>query len=740
MRIVIASGIYPPDIGGPATYTLELATRLAERGSSIEVVTYSKKQCEQADATLPFSITRIVRRGKLINRIHFFRAAYRALEGADIVYTLDWFAAGLPVALAAKLRGAPYIVRVGGDYLWEQKYLESGAQPVPLKVFYERGLYRRLSYYPAFAIIRYVLSGASIVIFNSDAQRELYTRYYRLPQTHCLTIGNPVPSVPEIKRDTVSKEFVFWGRLIVMKNIDSLLRAFAKARLPSEYTLAIIGDGPRKEELMTLAKALGSASRVRFQESLSLREVLERVKNARAFVLPSWTDIAPNQVYEALAIGLPTLVTKENYLAIRDLFPMTIDPSSVDDIASKLEALADDTAYAEFSSRFTNIHIDRDWETVVNEHVALFEQTLDSGEFRVLQIGADRSKRGILYPGSPAFERQQAYARAFGKLDILGFSKISDGAKPYADTHLSITPTNSTSSLRYGYDALRIAKKMPRPSVVSAQDPFETGLVAWLIARRLRAPLHVQVHTDFLAPAYTQHSLVNRIRVHIAWFVLKRAKRIRVVSAGVKQVLSRALPNTAVTVLPIFADLEKIRAAKIAPELAARFEHFAYKLLVVARLEPEKNVELAIRAFAASAPKDTCLIVVGEGSERERLAQLSHQLGVAERVFFEGEKSSVEYYPLADLVLVTSDYEGYGLVIVEALAAGKPVFSTDVGVAREAGAIVSSEKDFPKNLGNWFQEGSRTGELKDYPYTDFSEYARAYSSDIRACTSPKLSL
>ncbi|MCR4325940.1 MAG: glycosyltransferase [Patescibacteria group bacterium] len=366
---------------------------------------------------------------------------------------------------------------------------------------------------------------------------------------------------------------------------------------------------------------------------------------------------------------------------------------------------------------------------------------------RVLQIGSDRSKRGILFSGTPAASRQKAYADKFGHLYIIGFSLKSDGAKSYSEGELAVYPTNSVSRLSYGLDAYRIARTLPRPDVVSVQDPFESGLVAWFVAKRLRVPLHVQVHTDFLSPEYAPHSLRNRIRVIIARFVLHRASGIRVVSARIKDSLQAASYKLQATptILPIFADIERFKNAPPDAALEARFVSFKSKLLVVARLEPEKNVGLAVRAFAESSPlghsptgeaKDSCLIIVGGGSERAGLEALAARLGVSHRVFFEGEKDAAPYYALADIALVTSRYEGYGLVIVEALARAVPVLSTDVGVAREAGAIVTTEEKFADALLEWFKSGPRAGELKDYPYKSFDEYVGAYRDNVAACCVP----
>lgn len=351
---------------------------------------------------------------------------------------------------------------------------------------------------------------------------------------------------------------------------------------------------------------------------------------------------------------------------------------------------------------------------------------------RVLSIGTDRK---LFDEKSAVFARQMAYAKVLGKMDIIVFTlserhKITRGIETDS---LNIIPTNSRSRLLYGWDVIRIARRLERPDVVSVQDPFETGLVGLLVALMLHVPLHVQVHTDFLSPAFVTLSFLNRIRGIIAGFVLHRASRVRVVSERIKQgIEKRYRLHAPITVLPIFVDVERFRQLLNDPAISERFSRFKTKLLVVARLEPEKNVALAIRAFAHSAPQDSCLIILGTGSQRHMLDTLARELDVANRIFFEGGNTPAPYYKLADLVLFPSRYDGYGMVIVEALAAGKPVLSTDVGIAREAGAVIASEETFGEALTEWFKSGPRIGGLKAYPYRDSDEYIKAYCEDIVA--------
>ena len=371
MKICIVSGIFEPESGGPATYAPTLAQKLSEAGHEVTVVTYSARASYPTDSTYSFKLIRVVRGNKLLNRVNFFRAVLPIVRNSDCVYMLDQFAAGLPTVIAARLFAKPYIVRIGGDYLWEQRYIAERKTPIALGEFYYAGFYR---HYPVlYRMIRMVLRGARHVVFNSDVQRDMYVKHYGLTDTS--VIYNPVPSVERstIVRGSPKKEFVFWGRLIVVKNLQSLIRAFAQAPLPG-YSLVLIGEGPEKRALQDLISELQLGSRVRIEAPLPLKGILNRVKDSRASVLPSWTDISPNQLYESLAIGLPALVTKENYLSIREQLPETIDPGSVHDIAAKLTMLADDTKYEAFAREFSAITFHWGWPDVVREHETLFKE------------------------------------------------------------------------------------------------------------------------------------------------------------------------------------------------------------------------------------------------------------------------------------------------------------------------------------------------------------------------------
>lgn len=376
MRILMTSGIFEPESGGPATLTPKIAARLVADGHEVTVMAYSDKPVYDFDSKYPFKLVRIVRRGnRLLNYGAFFIAALRHMRRADIAYSLDWLAAGLPVILASYVFRVPVVIRVGGDYIWE-RYLETDAEPMPATDFYERKLHTRFRL--MFVLIRFVLQHANRVVFNSDIQREMYYRYYGLTPEGTGVIYNPVPKEgwEGITRGEPTTEIVFAGRLVAQKNVPSLVRAYAAARLPDTFRLVLIGDGPEKPKVESLVHELGIAARVDFLPGMRQKDLYERVRNARAIVLPSWTDQSPNQVFEAMQLKIPMLVTKENYLAIRDALPEKIDPRSVADIAAKLEMLADEARYAVFVSAWRALSFDYDWDREMKEHYAVFDRVL----------------------------------------------------------------------------------------------------------------------------------------------------------------------------------------------------------------------------------------------------------------------------------------------------------------------------------------------------------------------------
>lgn len=335
----------------------------------------------------------------------------------------------------------------------------------------------------------------------------------------------------------------------------------------------------------------------------------------------------------------------------------------------------------------------------------------------ILSIGSDRK---FFEPESRVAARSIEYGKKLGALSVIVFSLRSQGFTPLRlSPEVTVYPTNSLHRFLYVFDALRIGKEVVvkekfvrGESVVTCQDPFECGLVGWRIARYFRFPLHLQVHTDFLSP-YFKTGVLQHIRVVLGKFLLPKARGIRVVS---KRILDSLKKNNITLrcepqVLPIRITLPEEK--KYIQNLnTLPFPEFKFRILMVGRLEKEKRTIDALTACKdiVSLYPHVGLIIAGDGSQKESLETYARDLGIASSVRFLGwVDDTAPLFATADVFLSTSEYEGYGMSVIEAGLAGVPVVSTDVGVAGEV--LVNGRNSYIVSVGDIMGVTARISEL-----------------------------
>ena len=311
--------------------------------------------------------------------------------------------------------------------------------------------------------------------------------------------------------------------------------------------------------------------------------------------------------------------------------------------------------------------------------------------------------RNIFKEGSPVRARMVEYGTLSDELHIIVFAKkYLDFVPKKISDRVWIHPTNSVNRWFYVKDAVSLGKKIiadskleVSDSVITVQDPFETGLAGWRIAKKTGLKFHVQIHTDFLSPYFKKFSFLNSVRVFVASFILPKADGIRVVSNRIKSSITThnfRLKTTPV-VLPIYTDISRIIQSPKNIDLHEKYPQFKFIILMASRLAKEKNIGLAIRAFKKIIKKypQTGLIIVGEGLEKRKLKKITRFLGLKHSIIFEPWTNDLaSYYKSSNAYLLTSWYEGYGLTLVEAAACGCPIVTSDVGVA---GEIAVDEKN-----------------------------------------------
>ena len=308
-------------------------------------------------------------------------------------------------------------------------------------------------------------------------------------------------------------------------------------------------------------------------------------------------------------------------------------------------------------------------------------------DLKILMISSDRK---LLEEGSAVSERMKEYGGLVEELHIVLLSDNKHGLKESKiGNNVWVYPTNSFTSILRPIDAARIGKKLVfekkfvrGKSLITCQD-LESGWAGIRIKKKWRIPLEVQMHTDPFSPYFT--GFQNRVRKFFARTVLANADSIRVVSENLKSKILNLKSDANVYVLPIYVDKEKIENAQIAFDLHARYP-WRFILLSVCRLEPEKNLEFAIRilAMVRQSFPDTGLVVVGSGSEESRLKALVKKLNLDGAIAFAGWQNDLaSFYKTANAYLQTSLFEGYGLSLIEAGLSGLPVVTTPVGIAAE---------------------------------------------------------
>ncbi len=296
--------------------------------------------------------------------------------------------------------------------------------------------------------------------------------------------------------------------------------------------------------------------------------------------------------------------------------------------------------------------------------------------------------RNILEAKSRERERMHGYATYLDQFHIVVLTRKEHGFNEEKhEGNLHLYPTNSKTRVGMLFDAFLIArniiKKQNTPIVVSSQDPFEMGFVSYLLSLYKNTRLHIQIHGDYFgSPYWKGTSLLRRFRLWYARFILGRAQGIRVVSERIKRShILWGIDEARITVLPIRPELETFLHA---PHTV--HDHDPFVFLIASRFAPEKNIPLMLRAFAkiSALYPNVQLRIVGKGSEEQKIRSLITELGITSKVIIIPWTESVETeMQNADVFLSASDHEAYGLTLVEAMAVGLPLITTDVGCVGE---------------------------------------------------------
>jgi len=388
MKILIATPLFPPSIGGPATYVFNLASRLAQRGIEVLVITYGSSfrlLWEKTEAG--FEKIEIPLAGNKFQRYwNFFKQTRENGRDCDAIYVHDLWSVGLPVRCANVFLKKPLVARLGGDSLWEMA-LEAGKSEKTLFDFYQNQDNNYL--YTRQLLQDSVLKACDKVIFSSNFLKDIFLKYRPIQESKSGVIENPdqlsfaKPQLGASHSDNQGngvKTLLFAGRLTKCKNLERLFKIFAAlAKIDPSLRLKIVGDGPQLERLMALGVYYNLGANVQFTGALSQVALMGEISRAYLCLLLSLGEVSPNFALECLNLRKPLVLTSQNGLpeSIKNKL-ILVNPANDDEIFQSIAGLLDSEKYQAYCGVIANLELARTWGDIADEHIKLFEEVYAS--------------------------------------------------------------------------------------------------------------------------------------------------------------------------------------------------------------------------------------------------------------------------------------------------------------------------------------------------------------------------
>lgn len=295
MKLLVATPLYPPEIGGPATYVRQLEEGLPSLGITVEVVKFADVR------NLP----------KLFRHHAYYKKLLEKARDVDAILALDPVSVGLPASEAAKKLKKPFFVKIVGDYAWEQGVQRFGVtasldefvtqKNVPLPVSFLRFTEKKVAERAVRVIVpsTYLKGVVSAWGINPD----------RITVVHN-AVSLPALSSSEMYVQHFSRpRIVSIGRLVPWKGMDGVIDAVAALNeRGGSASLAIVGEGEEKVRLEVEARKKLPGLHV-FTGRLSHEKTLAILKDADVFVLNSRYEGLSHLLIEATLLHVPIVAT-----------------------------------------------------------------------------------------------------------------------------------------------------------------------------------------------------------------------------------------------------------------------------------------------------------------------------------------------------------------------------------------------------------------------------------------------
>lgn len=303
MKVLIVTGIFPPDIGGPATYVPQIARALTARGHTITVLTLSER-VNHEDGGYPFTVIRLPRLAcKPWRWARTVATILRIGREADVLFVNGL---AMEAALANVVLRNRLVMKVVGDLAWERAtargWTHDGFETFQEKRYgFTIELLKRLRAWwtrQADTIIvpsRYLARWVATWSVPAERIKVIYNALEPMDEVTPI----PIPLQTPVKVVTV-------GRLVPHKHVDGIIEALGRL---DNVGLVIVGDGPERPRLQRLAQDPGLSDQIYFAGQRDRDETLALIAACDVFILNSSYEGLPHVALEAMALGVPVVAT-----------------------------------------------------------------------------------------------------------------------------------------------------------------------------------------------------------------------------------------------------------------------------------------------------------------------------------------------------------------------------------------------------------------------------------------------
>jgi glycosyltransferase involved in cell wall biosynthesis len=298
-RIVVTTGIFPPDIGGPATYIPKFSDFLVAHGHEVKVVTLGKEKTFHHEK-YPFALTRI-NRGK----VRWFRVLLSTLQIAKALDSSQYiFSNGLyfetALAMRFKLFKGQSVAKVVGDPVWERKMRRTGGTN-KFKNKIQKEIMWRLSEIFERKLFVWTLNQFNRITCPGDELANTVQKWKIKTPVYVVNNGVDIPK--KTKENKKIYDLIVISRLVPWKNVDVAISVATSIGC----SLVIVGDGPLITQLKMVA---GTNPKIVFLGNRTSQEISELLSKSKIFCQFSDYEGLSFSLLQAMAHSLPCVISE----------------------------------------------------------------------------------------------------------------------------------------------------------------------------------------------------------------------------------------------------------------------------------------------------------------------------------------------------------------------------------------------------------------------------------------------